>query len=416
MKKNTFAVATLALGLLFMTAGCETTDYPPSIYDDDETGAALPTITAVDPATEAYGATGDKNLVTITGTNFPGEITEAHVYFGATKGTIRSITNTSIVVEPPAFFDDSLVLKVDAIGAFDFAYYGGKSSPTLYEIKTPITRPGNIGAGDNPVALTINGAGDLFVAYPKAVYMVPASNEDTLINLGALRPSSAPKKMRLAPDGETFIYPVTTVLFTTHIAGDGTTTHALFNLKKTVYDIEFDSNDNLYAIAAEKIWRVDWSSSPMDSTTVLDLGDKLITNARAYNGKMYLWGSENGGDKKLWTVDIDAVNGTLGSSFSEVLNWTSTEYGNSTVNDITFNSDGKLYLATTMYSLLTVDLGSGAIEKVYPNLLTGFELVSMTWGNDNAIYLNNQSIIKEDAKTVYKVVVFEQGAPYHERN
>jgi len=402
--------------------GCEEKE-PTGIWEKDDPGAPTPVVNSVTPPDSAYGGIDDRRVVEILGENFSSDIDENLVSFGGEWGEITEATETKLVVRPPANFLDSMSVKVAVHGAYLFGVYsdvvGGERVAHPYKLKSPITRPGIYTKTDNVGGICVDGQENVFVTKKAKVDKI-TSTGTKIENIVELRKES--NNIKIGPDGA-FYYTSTLFIFKTDTA---TGTHTYDRFDDFVLDLDFDSNGNLFAAGeAGAVYLVD--KADISSIQLTSLGDTTLNVIRIYNNELYLVGNYVGSDttkssaKQIWKYGIDFSSAdTLVGPLETVMDFTGTEYENINITSLTFNDQGTMYLGTINNSLLYVEPFGGeytvsGLKPLYPDLLSDESIFRMTWGTGEYMYVNNKNVNNADLNTLYKIRVFENGAPYHGR-
>lgn len=417
-----FTILSLLFALAFI--GCEEKE-PTGIWDKNDPGGPTPVVNSVTPPDSTYGGI-DRKVVEFQGDNFSSDINGNQVAFGGKWGETIEATETKLTVIPPANFTDSMAVKVAVNGSYLFGTYtdvvSGDTVPHPYKLKSPITRPGIYTTTDNVGGIWVDNQENLFVSRKKKVDKITPSGKK-IENIGELRKES--NNIKIGPGGA-FYYTSTLIMFKT----DTTTfDHIYARFDDFLSDFDFGSNGNLFA--AGPGGAVYWvNTTDISNSQIVSEGDTTFSVVRVYNDELYLVGKYAGTDtakstaQNIWKFDIDLSSDTLVGPIENVMDFAGTQYENINITSLTFNDQGTMYLGTTTNGLLYVEPSGGSYNPaglmlLYPNLLGAEEFLSifrMTWGSQDYLYVNNQNSNSDIPNTVYRIRVFENGAPYYGRD
>ena len=411
MKRVLTLMIVLSLALLLMN--CDD-DSNPSIWDKNEDGAPTPVISSVEPPALQYGGVGSKKLVIIKGTNFNAGLDKNFVYFGKMLGDVIEASTTELKVAAPTNYGDSLKIEVHVQGSYLPAVYGSEDNPANYELLAAEFRVGNYDAYKLPDAICCDSEGNLFVTVGKYVDKITPDGH-LVENYIEMKARSA-NEIKVGPDGSLYYTYAKYILKTDSISGG----HVYKNIKFNTMDLDFDSNKNLYIVGKNEIAVAAYSD--LNTTTLKEFQDTTFNACRVLGNDLYLAGIYTGTDTTvskgqfLCKVALNS-DGTFNGSFQPVRNWDGTDYDLIDINNINFNENGKMYLATTNFSLLAVegDYTSGVMTPVYPAILEQHSAFRMTWDKDEEIYINTNNS-DENEITILRIILFEKGAPEYGRN
>jgi len=411
MKRIVALMIILSLALFMMN--CEA-DSNPSIWDEDETGAATPEITSVTPPSQQYGGVGTKKLVTIQGTNFNSDADKNFVYFGKALGDVIEASATELKVAAPANYGTGLEIEVHSQGAYLPAVYGGEEDPTPYEILSAETTIGLYDAYRIPEAICGDAEGNLFITVGGNVDKVSPDGTVTQ-NYLAIKAKTA-GNIKVGPDGALYYTYVRYILKTDTISG----AHTYANIGFTTLDMDFDANKNLIIVGQEEIALADYTD--LSATTLRTFSDTTFSACRIFNNELYLVGKYTGVSADinknafLCKVGLNS-DGTLSGDLQPIRYLNENGFDNINVTGIEFNAEGKLYISSTNYSLLFADgsVESGPLTKVYPAILGEHAAFRFTWGAGKEIYVNTKNETDDTKISIKKIMLFEQGAPDYGR-
>ena len=389
--KSAFGVLMLAMGLY----GCA--DEKTSIYNPNYSSTtANPTISAISPST-GYLAGVEK--ITITGTNFETDTSKIRLYFDGKRGSILSISSTSIdAIANKNAIGDSVDVKVSVLGAEEFnpKFTYKLSSPLVpisEDIKNTDVITGNTedAAGNKYMHIFRDGA-DIGIQKVDAVTavmtpLIPASNlsvhNDLLVGTDGKFLSIQSKR------GALFVYEpgVSTRWTPTYIVG-GTS---------IIDEIAIDENNRIWTVGRNPtIARFDYGtpSSVKRFTAFTD----TLTAVQYFDKKLYIAGKIQG-SLQVYAYEIDdsgeLVNGQTIYKMSQFTAGTVTA-----INCMEIASDGTVYIGVdSPIKTRTVDgsveyyAENGVIEiqadgsranYLYPGVIPG-SVVFMFWGEGESL-------------------------------
>ena len=416
MKRNNLTIVlgvVIILSTLIFTS-CEE-EYPDPLWPgDNPDGGPAPTITSVTPSDTAWT---DADTIVIVGTNFSDDIGLMHVAFGGVRGQIVASTTTQLSILPPTNFKDSLTIKVDRSGengALTFAEY------YPYFIKNPFSRPGNpiFAEVDMIYGIAADNSGNVFLTKQdkSKQYITKLLPDGTRIDNYCQAYLNAPKALRLGY-GNLYCMDGTYTSKTDTATG----VRSYGSLASNTWDLDFDSNGNLFFVGKNAIYKVDPSDLSVNEV-VSDYTGYRLKAARVYNGNLYVGGVYIGTDtlltgQKIWRHSI-GTDGSLGSQ-EEVIDWT-THYS-SIISALEFDENGNMLVGNTdgiiKISPSGSDYENGSYSYLYPQLLRGdvvYSVYKMTW-TGNYLYLTIRDDVTPANNTVIKLNMFSKSAEYHGR-
>jgi len=403
--KKTLSIVVLISASIFYIS-CEDEQYPDDIWDQNDTGNPTPVITSVDPPDSAFAGADE---ITINGQYFSSSTNEILVYFNSELGDILQASETSIVVSPPNIVADSIEIKVAIQGAFLFGVY-----ENYYTLYPRIVKYGNFDPFEESVwGLETDNDENLYVG----LSIFPEGTIEKLSPPDAERDSSfinavlaTPLSIRIGPDNQIYYVDGSNPYIIKH---DLTTGEPSYNtLPGIAADLDFDENGNLYCGGSGKeIYLV---LTDLTSTVVADYMDINIKAIRVYNNYVYVAGNYLGTSLDIpaagiWRNQILSSSGSLGD-MELVLDWVEMSGSNSNITCLTFDENGKMYISTdNNFGIATYDL-DGNFITLYPKIISA-PITKMTWGAGNYLYLNYRG----DPRAIYRLIMYEQGAPYYGR-
>lgn len=410
---------------LFIGLGCDTEE-PKSIFDPNANATPDPVITSVTSPDSAYGGTDERSLVTIVGQYFGDNADEVLVNFGSKLAEIVSHSATELVVTPPANFTDSLRIMISKFGSnasWDFGLYEQSNSEFRpYKLKNPVSKIDGFDAYLLPQSICVDSEGNAFVTYSNNIYKV--SPDGSITTIGQLRGKAMTNRTHIGPDGALYYIYVKNIMKVDTV----TFTHTNKKLNANALDMEFDQNDNLYAIDNNSIYSVD--KTTMESTELVSYDDEFPDTAlsciRVYNDDLYIAGSVTdsvtGMSRYIWKMALDISAGTVSGDLVEVFDWSMTiEYADINMSDFTFDVNGQLLVGTENYSLLAIipsgtDYATGEVKKVYRHIIGDEYIHRIYWGPDDYLYISIYNASDTENAKLLKMNMFGKGAPYYGRN
>ncbi len=404
MKKNKrYLLTTFALIAGIFLFSCERESE--SIYDEDDTGAATPTITSVDPPDENWAGVG---TLVITGTNFSSVVEENLVFFDSHLGEVLSATTTDLEVRVPAYVADSVQIKLSVQGAFLFAEY---DQP--YDLKAAAIDYGGFDEYDQLSSIACNSGDTIFVSAFPAIHLIPpdsSKTDDPFIP--DIRPLAGAGALKVGPGGYLYLAQQTAV-FRYDPEGNRDATWFVL-LGGNASDFDFTEDQNILVGSQNgEVYYLDVEAKT--STSWATHADINISAVRVYDGDLYIAGYYVGDDSSLvqeeiWKREIQAD--VLGDSI-HVADWDAFTLGSDAhITCMTFSAAGILFVGSDKdYALLQHD-GSEFLP-FYEQILYA-PTRNMVWGGGDYLYMVRQAGGTE-AQRIIQVNMLEPGAPYYGR-
>jgi hypothetical protein len=368
-----------------------------SIYNPNYNNpTAIPVISAIAPS-NGYLAGVEK--ITISGSNFVTDTSKIRLYFDGKRGTILSITPTTIeAVGNKAAIGDSVDVKIIVLGAEEFnpKFTYKLSSPFVSlspDLKNTDVVTGNTqdAAGNTYLHIFRDGA-DIGIQKIDAVteamtQLIPASNlsihNDLLIGNDGKLLSIQSKR------GAVFVWNpgVSTRWTATYIAGTSS----------VIDEIALDDNNRLWTVGRNpSIARFDYTtpSSVKRFTSMTD----TLTAVQYFNNKLYIAGKIQGA-LQVYAYEIDntgeLVNGQTIYNMSQFTAGVVT-----TINCLEVASDGTVYIGVdsplktrlvdgkveyyTENGLIEIQADGSSADYLYPGVIPG-NIVFMFWGEGESL-------------------------------
>ncbi len=399
--------------IIFLINGCEN-NYPDSLWDPNYMSKPDPQISNVQPEQNAFAGIDE---IRIIGQNFSTVIEENLVYFDGVPADIISASETELVVKAPNVISDSILVQVSVQGAVLFGEY------FPYPLQSAIFAVDKFDKNDDAYAIEYNPAdSSLYLSLlidnkgdGNKIVRVSPDNERHDYSKTLLDKASA---MRFGPDGSLFYVNLLNVLCRVPPGGEESRNPAqIFSiLPGAVFDLDFDSNDNIFCGGSGKaIYRV--KSDDGANVTKATYDSITIRAVRVYDGYLYVAGKFSGNNpaipaQAIWKNEITSADGDLGPN-EVYYNWETGSYPNSDITTITFSSDGDAYIGTNGAEVIDILHPDGSTEPLYPGVLSP-QTYYLTWSDGIFLYANRRGTVPED-KAILKINVLKEGAPYYGR-
>jgi hypothetical protein len=423
MKNYSKILLALAILALLFNMGCEN-DYPDSVWNPTYSSRPAPVVTSVEPPTGSFAGIG---IVTITGNNFSPVLSENHVYFRGTEGTILTASATELTVKvPPISIEstegDSVAIKLRVDGAYLFATFGAEDYYT-YSLQLAALQYENVDTLVHDLAgLAVDLQDKIYLFNRSNESIVTMSNpEDEVEDYGTA--TSGPARatgMKMGPGGYLYVLKSTSTVYRIPPQGGAAASYASLNSR--VNDLDFDQNLNLFA--AGDGGAIECIKPDASDSTVADYTDYDIDALRVFNGYVYVYAEYAGSSQDsvqagIWRNQITSVDGDLGPK-ELIFDW--AEYAGEsgpTIRCFTILLDGRIFIGQSKDdALVLLDLGTGQVEPFYSEIL-GPPFIYMSWGSGSAgnyLYVNRRGVPKPEWQ-ILRIALdpsFES-APYYGR-
>ncbi len=403
----------LASVSLFVAA-CESPSYPTNLWDDAPARVETPEITGLIPAEGTLSGVG---IITISGSGFANLTDSNLVFIGGLPARVLSATEAELAVQATDIAGDSLTITVTVLGAWGFAVWDG------YRLEEAVSDYGGFGMTEEKDAeqvfgLAVDPGENLYVSVRSGgVVQVRPDGErslyatTTVLQFNALR--SGPGGVIYAAAGRTSLY---------QIPAGGGAAQVVASIPERVSGLDFDEAGNLYLGGrGARLFRM---TPPGEVTQVTAYGAEIEVQAvRVFDGQVYVAGEYAGSDTGVvqagvWRSAIIPGGDTLGQP-DLVFDWGDfTGPGGGDIQDITFASDGELYISSDadvgLYVLAPPYMGE-LPEQLYPDVSAlAAPIGSISWGNGRYLYVNHPSV-DEEKRSLKRVALVKDGAPYYGR-
>ncbi|MBL7093789.1 IPT/TIG domain-containing protein [candidate division KSB1 bacterium] len=397
----------LILGMVLLTIflfQCEK-EKPTSLFDPDHISNLTPVITEITPPNSALAGIVE---ITISGANFSPVAKNNFVYFGKTKTAVLSATDNQLIVQSPPIVQDSLEVKVAVLDADLF------SNILFYSLVQPVWEHGDYGEFDEPAVIACDNEENLYVAVARAKRIdkiLPKGVRETYASMSF----SIPTGIKMGPEGILYVAQKSKNI---HCVLPGNTeTQKIFRAPGKVNDFDFAESGVIYGGGdGDNLYLID----PSDSSTekVAEYTDINIRTVRVFDGCVYVGGKENEtGKQYIWRNQILANNELAEKEI--YFDWSEKVDPDSGVFALTFAQDGDMYIGTDKSEAIFVVHPDGSYEPLYPGILEPTSN-ALCWGAGESMYVcRHKSVIidgdRVDSKTIIKVNMLKNGAPYYGR-
>jgi hypothetical protein len=409
--------ALLLLGVCIVSSGC-TEEEPPVVWDPAQSGAGVPSVSSVSPASALGGIT----QVTLKGRNFSPTDTNNIVYFGSTRGTILSSTDTSIVVIPPDLEDGGYLIKVVVAGAYEYATWGP------YAVQHAGIEYGGFTDLDETYSIAVDASENLYAQLKAAsgdtarVYTIaPIPPYTTKVLYGTLKSATLtpwPKAsdMRIGPNGYLYLQQTNNPNLY-RIPSGGGITQFYVALPARSNALDFDQNKNIFAGGD----RGGMSVVKPDGTAriVGSFATMTIRAVRVFNGEVYVaagapTASPPVATTGVWKSRILNADGDLDAPV-RVFEWSNAPgtFPSSTVLSLAIAADSTIYVGCDNTDPILAIPPSGSPAPLYPGVLSP-PATQLIWGTGEYLYCNRDHA-DGSKRRVIRIAMGKSGAPDYGR-
>lgn len=397
----------LFIFLLGIFVACEN-EYPDSLWPPETEAKPDPVINEVTPTEDVFAGIDE---ITLIGNNFSSDIERNHVYFDGTSAKIISASTTELVVQAPKVTGDSLRIQVSVDGAIDFAEW------FPFTLTSAVVEFSDFSDNDDPFGLAMDSESNLYVSLQqdkegKKKKVVKVTPEGERQDYGKSSFDKA-SQMHIGPDGELYLVNLLQYIFS--IPSGGGNDQLFIQVPGGVFDLDFDSNLNLYCGGSgSAIYNVNIDDGT--SQTVAEYDTVSIRAVRVFNGYIYVAGKYRGTNlnkvqEGVWRNQILNADGDLGEK-ELVFDW-AAKYPQYQIMDIEFAADGTMYIGTNApQGIIAID-ADGNDAPLYEGVLEP-DSYSLCWANDSYLYVTRRGA-EDGKKRILKINMRKEGAPYFAR-
>lgn len=401
----TRATVLLLVVILFagIWTGCKE-DPPASLYDPNYVGGPQPVVSGITPAT---GALAGVTTLTINGQNFSPVGDNNLVFFDKTSVPVLASTATQLTVKAPDLPKDSIIVKV-AVAKSDLY-----SSAVYYKLDLAANEKyATFGSGEEGVGVECDTDGNLYISMITTQggigvkKFTPAGVRSDYSPI--LSPSVASwKNMKFGSGGAIFCTATGRAIIFRVPPGGGTPAVWLSGGGLgQLADLDFDPNGNIWATGPNgTIYRV----SPTKVVKSFPCVGTLRA-IRVFNNALYVGGKRDSLEK-VWKFPIIGTDSL--DAEQDYFNLSSVYGANgSSVNAMTFSSDGDLYIGTDNAEGIRLVHPGKTSEAYYAGIVKG-TTVSLTWGKGADLFQSRSSL--PGPASAVKINTQKTGAPYYGR-
>jgi hypothetical protein len=280
--------------------GCKD-EPPPSLYDPNFVDGPQPTITRIDPTTNALAGV---TSVTITGTNFSATPSSNLVLFDATVATVLSASATQLQVKAPALVSDTIKVKVGVLGSTLF------STPFRYGLAAATdAKFGNFSQAEEVVSIECDTAGNVYASMLASGAGIGVWKFTTAGVRGATAYSPAFSSsvaswrgMKFGPGGALFCVAGRNIVFQIPPGGGAATVWASGSGLTNLSDLDFDQNGNLWTAGPQAATSAIFRLKPNKTVKAFPFVG-TARSVRVYSGYLYVGGKRDSLEK-VWRFPI----------------------------------------------------------------------------------------------------------------
>jgi len=391
-----------------------------SLFKPDAGYRADPVITDISPDSVLAGI----NEIVINGENFSEKIEENVVFFKSTptsetveRGTVVEASKNKLHVISPPLYGDSILIKLQVIGALHFASF------TNYKLLPAVERFG--------LRLDTDLPGAKISAHGVAI----DRTEQAYVIVNVVTETSIKNYLRIKPFGGQFAEYAEIPFLTTGLAiGQADSLFAAVDIGRTKYigvfppgegskiyktlskaprDLDFDEHGDMWVAADNEVLKVkkDGTITSIKSFTLQLMQIRYVDNS------LYILGQTDDDDyseQKIWKITVinsDSLTDRVDLVNSSNSAWLDTSH----INSFALDSDKMIYVATNQKSggLYLLDHNGENAEPLYPNLII-HPIRDLTWGTLK--YLYGTEIIENSSQSIesqlIKIDVQKMGSNY----
>lgn len=372
---NPSRAAVFALPVIILLAGCDASS-PNTLYDEDPEFESDPTISQIMPEDEALGGVG---RIIITGENFSSERSDNLVFFKGTPAKVLAASTTRLEVRPPNVSGDNIALKVNVLGAENFA-------ATSYTLKPPAEPYGGLIQGERPFAITTDDQGNLYASLfgsggsQGIVKITSDSTRSPYVETGF-----SWNALELSSDG--YLYGARNVRAVFRFPPGGGDRQNWFvgpDQSERLNAIEIDDAGVVWAGGnASHIYRLTPQGSEEPAASTSFEFEANVHALEVMNGFLYAAATEDS-VSSIYRFSINS-DGSL-TDMERLLN-VSAEYQAEALS-LAATTEGQLFIGTDAADpLVLYNVGAGSSRVFYPGILHP-SIISMAWGSGPTLFLS----------------------------
>lgn len=394
--KKIFTIILSSIIIIKYLTGCKY-DVAEPMWDKEFDGAPIPKITQVIPERAIAGV----NTITIRGENL--DVNGTTVYFDNLTAEMISVSPSEIVVRRPNLVTEGCYIKVVPNQALVVAKYGP------YKIDKVIERYGSFLENLQLSVVAVDKNENIYVveASSRNVVKITPDGQKSVVAAATRVPTDA----KFGPDGKLYMCGNNRSIDMVNVNTGETKDWLRLPAGKVVKFGDFDANGYFYTGGT----RTDLVIVAQDlsvSYAGVYSGDEILA-VRVFNNNVYVVSRKSGTQEpaKIWRHPITSP-GVLGERELIFDLNTSSEFSQRLVRNITFSSDGKMFIATDSPNpILIFDFSSNKIDYFYKGIIPPY-CKQFHWGNGNYLYLIIGDTAAGQEWTVYRIDMGMQGAPY----
>lgn len=408
MKRMTVAAGFLMAAMLLLMTGCKE-DTAASMYDPNFVSGAQPVVTTISSSNGTIYFAGI-STITIVGQNFSPVAAQNLVYFDQTKATVLEASPTQLKVKAPILVKDSIKMKIAVQGAAKF------SDVKLVKLDAAVTNFGGFGSTEEAIGIATDAAGNVYASMKVGgagngirKFIAGPDTGFTYAPAGGVTQWSS---LKVGPQGVLFGARVQRAIYTLpQGAAPVLWATASGSPLPSLSDIDFDNMGYLWAVGNNmNIYRFKVSDKSL-TTYAFSAEQTPLRTVRVYNGYIYVGGKKDS-TEGVWRYKQNS-DGSVGTPelFFNLSAQPGYTYNGATVNAITFNTDGEMYLGTSgADAILLVAPDGKSAQPYYPGLFTP-STITFAWGKGSTLYAARGG--DAAVKTIIKINTLKSGAPYY---
>jgi hypothetical protein len=399
-----FCIGAIAL-LGAVLIGCDLGDGE-SLYDPDYQSAPAPVISSVDPPELALAGVGQ---IVITGQNFSSNPDENLVYFNERRAILLESSATQLIVRPPNFASDDIVIKVAVLKAVEFS----NEWPYVLELAV---EPGWGGLSDQqaPYGIASDADGNIYTSvlgdgeFGGIKQITPDQERSDY----APRQAWVYPTLLRGPDGNLYAARGPATFAAIYTAPPGGVTPSPWLLGGglgRIRSFDFDQHGNIWGGGNNNpgLYRV----TPDKEVEVFEFDHSDVRSVRVFDGAVYV-AAITDGKHNIWRFPFTEP-GEVGEP--ELYFAFSDSYGleGAGALAITFSAAGELFIGTNGADGLIIVYPDKSWEPFYPGTLSN-TIDALVWGPGQDLFASWEDPASTSSDVIRKIVRINtqrQGAP-----